>query len=114
LRGGIELFPGFEPSTGAPAIVDLDTRIADAVNKRLKDAKVVEIEITQAIAERVFGWSKSFALLVGIPLALLGVILGILGIKSYTDFTALVTDARTEVTVNWLRFKRRGLPEGCR
>ena len=90
--------PAFATDASAADPAGLDALIGDAVARRLKDAKVVEIETTQAIAERLFGWAKSFGLVVGVPVGLLALVLGGLGIKSYSDFSALVGSARKEVT----------------
>lgn len=75
----------------------LNARIADAISARLKDTKVVEIETAQAIVERTIGWAKSAALVMGVPLALLVVVLAILGLNSWRDFREIVSKARTDV-----------------
>jgi len=98
LSGHVRSPPSFAADAVTAEPADLDARIGDAVGKRLKDAKVVEIEVTRAIAERLFSWAKSFGLIVGVPIGLLGLVLGGLGIKSYADFSTLVGSARKEVT----------------
>jgi F0F1-type ATP synthase membrane subunit b/b' len=90
--------PSFATDDALQRPEDLDVRIAEAIGKRVKEAKVVEIETTQAIAERLLGWAKSFGLVVGVPVALLGVVLGGLGIKGYADFAAYLSSAQKEVT----------------
>jgi len=62
----------------------------------LKDQKALEIETTQAILSRLTDWAKLFGFFVGIPLALLAVVLGFLGIRTYTDFSSRVSKAREE------------------
>jgi hypothetical protein len=90
---------GSPPDAGAAAAVgDLERRIGAALEARLKDGRIVEIETAQAIAERLLGWAKLFGYAVGIPLAVLALALGFLGIRSYNDFTALVASAQTEIT----------------
>ena len=79
--------PSFDPDASASDPVALNAMIAEAVATRVKDAKVVEIETAQAIAERLFGWAKSAALVTGVPLGLLVVVLAVLGIRSWADFT---------------------------
>jgi hypothetical protein len=66
------------------------------VSARLKDQKFVEVEITQAIVSRLSDWAKLFGFFVGIPLALLAIILGFLGVRTYTDFSTKVSAAREE------------------
>src|ERR1700682_1673392 len=65
---------------------------------QLRDQRVVEIETAAAIVERVSGWAKVFAFFVGIPLALLVIVLGGLGVKTFSDFSRMVTDAKAEVS----------------
>ena len=98
LSGIVGSPPSFAADAAGTEPPDLDARIAGAVERRLKDAKVVEIETSQAIAERLFSWAKSLGLVVGVPIALLGLVLGALGVKSYADFSAMVANARKEVT----------------
>jgi hypothetical protein len=98
--------PSFDPDVSASDPVGLKTIIAEAVAARVKDAKVVEIETAQAIAERLFGWAKSAALVTGIPLGLLVVVLGVLGISSWTDFTKRVADGKSEVELHLSNAKK--------
>jgi hypothetical protein len=74
------------------------SQVREIIAERYKDQKVVEIETTQAIADRFLGWSKLLAFVAGIPIALLFLILSILGIKTYTDFSTQVDKARADVT----------------
>lgn len=67
-----------------------------AVSLLLKDAKVIEIETTQAIVSRLTDWAKLFGFLVGIPLALLVTVLSFLGIRTYRDFSSRVRNAKEE------------------
>ncbi len=63
----------------------LHQQIQTTLKKQLQDQKVVEIETTEAIATRLSNWAKLLGFFVGIPLALLGLVLGFLGIKTYDD-----------------------------
>ena len=74
------------------------SQVREIIAERYKDQKVVEIETTQAIADRFLGWSKLLGFVAGIPIALLFLILSILGIKTYTDFSTQVDKARADVT----------------
>jgi hypothetical protein len=74
----------------------IQREVERAVSSRLKDAKVVEIEISQAIVARVTDWAKLFAFLVGIPLTILAAVLGYLGFHTYNDFAASVDLAKKE------------------
>jgi len=79
---------------GAPS---LQQEIATALKKHLKDQKVVEVELTEAIANRLTGWAKTLAYLIGIPLVLLGGALGFLGVRTYSDFSTLSEQAAIRV-----------------
>jgi uncharacterized membrane-anchored protein YhcB (DUF1043 family) len=76
----------------------LRSQVNDIIEQHYKDQRVVEIETTQAIATRLSDWAKLFAFFVGIPIGLLLLILGALGIKTYTDFSNQVEKAKTDVT----------------
>ncbi len=96
LREDSSGFPSFDSdltSTGAK----LDGLVAEAVAARIKDAKVVEIETAQAIAERLFGWAKSAAVITAVPLAILVMILTVLGISNWVDFQTRITASKKEV-----------------
>ncbi len=74
-----------------------DARINDASERRPQDSKLVEYEISEAIADRLIAWAKAFALLLGAPLAVLAVVLATLGIRSYADFRDRVQKGREAI-----------------
>jgi hypothetical protein len=91
-------FPLFAPVRADEAgDAQLDRQIAAALDRRLKDSKVVEYETSEAITERLMGWAKTFGWVVGILLAILFAVLGLLGIKTYSDFKKLAESAGDEV-----------------
>jgi hypothetical protein len=76
-----------------PALKDLASsalrdQVQAIIEQHYKDQKVVEIEITQAIANRLLDWAKLFAFFVGIPITVLLLILGVFGIKTYNDYAS--------------------------
>jgi hypothetical protein len=73
-------------------------QIQVAVRDQLKDQKVVEIEIAQAIAIRLSEWTKLFGFFVGIPLTIFALLLGFLGIRTFADFSHLVEKAQKDAT----------------
>jgi hypothetical protein len=91
------LLPSFETDKDSTSSDNIDTRITEALASRLKDAKVVEIETTQAIAERLFSWTKSFAILAGICLTVLILSLGIVGVSNWADFQNRIADAKKDL-----------------
>ena len=80
--------------TGLSAAVQQE--VARALDARLTDQKTVDIETSQAIVSRLSDWAKLFGFFVGVPLALLFSALGFLGIKTYSDFSARVSQAKEE------------------
>ena len=74
--------------------------VARALDARLKDQKIVEIETTQSIVSRLSDWAKLFGWFVAIPLAILLGVLGALGIRTYSDFTSSVSQAEKEALKN--------------
>ena len=64
---------------------------------RIKDAKVVEVETAQAIAERLLSWAKSAAMVAAVPLTLLAIVLTVLGISNWTDFNSRIAQASKAV-----------------
>jgi hypothetical protein len=80
-----------------PAPADsLDARINAAIDARTKDSKLVEFEVSEAIAERLIKWAQWFGLAVGIPMAILALMLTVLGVRSYRDVRRRLADARLE------------------
>jgi hypothetical protein len=72
-------------------------QVEEILSERFKEQKVVEIETTQAIASRLSDWAKLFAFFVGIPVAALLAIVGMLGIRTYSDFSEKVQKAQNDV-----------------
>jgi uncharacterized protein YoxC len=77
---------------------DLRSEVERVIEARLKDQKLVELDTSLAVAERLTGWAKLFGVFVGIPLSALALLLGFLGIRSYQDFGNLTQRATAEVT----------------
>ena len=97
LSPGASKLPDFGSGFGPLISAGLDAQVAEAVAARIKDAKVVEIETAQAIAERLFGWAKSAAIVTGVPLTLLAIVLAILGISNWSDFRNRIAEGKKEI-----------------
>lgn len=67
--------------------------VENTLNSKLRDQRVVEIETSEVVANKVLGWAKVAGLAIGIPIA----VLGFLGIKSYKDFQAVVEKSESAV-----------------
>ena len=79
-----------------PKIAAFRDEIEEAVKSQLKEQKVIEIETAQAIVARLSEWAKLFGIVVGVPLAILAVVLAVLGIKTYSDFYKDVEKAKND------------------
>jgi uncharacterized phage infection (PIP) family protein YhgE len=71
--------------------------VQDEIDKRFKDQRLVDIETSQAIAERLHGWAKIFAYCVGLPVAALFIVLSVAGIEKYSDFRNLINSVEQGV-----------------
>jgi uncharacterized membrane-anchored protein YhcB (DUF1043 family) len=85
--------PAFK-DLASPALRD---QVHEIIDQHYKDQKVVEIETTQAIANRLLDWAKLLAFFVGIPITVLLLILGVFGIKTYDDFSTQMDKAKADV-----------------
>jgi hypothetical protein len=74
----------------------LDDRIKGVIDARFKDAKLLEVEVAEGVAKRLSEWGKIIAFFIGIPLVIVTTVLGVLGVKSYTDFSNALKQATDE------------------
>jgi DNA repair exonuclease SbcCD ATPase subunit len=72
-------------------------RVEEILGSKFKNQKFIELETSQAIAERLQGWAKLFGFFIGLPVALLVLILSVLGIEKYSDFKNLVDGVEKQV-----------------
>jgi len=66
---------------------ELPQKIRSILKEQFADQKAIEIETTELIAERALRWAKTFGFFVGIPISLLVIFLGFLGLKTWSDIT---------------------------
>ena len=66
-----------------------NSRLAEIQKQSVENKKVIENEITERVVERILGWGKIASWMLGVPVALLVVILGYFGIKSLYDLEVL-------------------------
>lgn len=92
LRRANPLVAGQEDSTDP----NLQQRVESILKEKYKDQKVVELETSEAIVTKLMDWAKTFGLVLGIPLTILGLALGVLGIKTLSDITKLADSAKQE------------------
>jgi hypothetical protein len=64
---------------------DVQNKINETISAQMKDKSLIEIQLASNVSEKLIGWAKIFAYIVGIPIAIVLVILSILGISSYND-----------------------------
>jgi hypothetical protein len=64
---------------------DVDALVAAALDKRIKDRAVVEVELASNVADRLIGWSKTFGIFVAAPIGVLLLILSLFGLSKFDD-----------------------------
>jgi hypothetical protein len=84
-------------TTGYLSDDELRATIRAAIREELADQKVVEVEITESVLERITGWAKTLGFFAGIPLAALLLVLGLLGLKKYSDLWELASAAEQRI-----------------
>jgi hypothetical protein len=87
------------PPAAAAVPTSADAHVNALIDARVKDSKLVEYEVSEAIAERMIKWAQWFALLVGAPLAILALVLTLFGIRSYADFQDRMKKAREAIAI---------------
>jgi hypothetical protein len=73
------------------------SQIQECLRENLKDQKVVDIETSEAIAERFQRWGTWFLVPATILLTVLGLILAPLGLRDYLEFHNTVHQATVEL-----------------
>lgn len=71
--------------------------IDEALKTRFKDQQHVALETSVAVADKLTTWLKLFLYWAAIPLALIAILLGIGGVRTYGDFTSKVTTAESQI-----------------
>jgi hypothetical protein len=84
-------------ATGHLSDEELLTKIRAAIKEELTDQRVVEVEITESVLGRITGWAKTLGFFAGIPLAALLLVLGLLGLKKYSDLWELASAAESKI-----------------
>jgi F0F1-type ATP synthase membrane subunit b/b' len=72
-------------------------QVEKAIQEKFKDQKLVDVETSQAIAERLHGWGKLFGFFVALPVAALLIVLSFLGIERYSDFKSMIGGVEQQV-----------------
>lgn len=85
-------------SPQSPPDADLQQQIRTVLDEKYKDQKVVELETSEAIMARLIDWAKTFGIFVGVPLTILGAVLGLFGIKSVSDVSTLADTGRKDIS----------------
>jgi len=84
-----------------PSLVYLEgfikAQVKESLDARFKDQKLLEVETSQAVIERVKSWTTLFGYFVAIPIALLVLAFAVFGIKEFRDFRALVKSAQDQL-----------------
>ena len=75
-----------------------ESAVQQQIRVQAKDQKLVEVELIEAVVNRLSNWAKLFGFFVGIPVALFLALLGLLGYKTYSDFKSLIDTGKEEIT----------------
>jgi hypothetical protein len=73
------------------------SQVEEYIHETFKDRELVEIKTTEAITERFLKWGKWFLVPATILLTALGLILGFLGFRDYSEFHNTVHRATVEL-----------------
>lgn len=87
---------------------NLRSQVLSVIEERYKDQKLVEAEVAEGIATKLSGWAKLLAFFVGIPLTVVVLILGAIGIKDLVDFTTFVSKAKKDAEENVEKARKEG------
>lgn len=63
----------------------LPGRIDAALEKRVKDQKIVEVETAELLADRAIKWLRTLGFFLGIPAAAIVAVVSFLGLRTYSD-----------------------------
>jgi hypothetical protein len=91
-------------SEGAQS-ADIDAAVAAALDKRIKDRSVVEVELASNVADRLIGWSKTFGVFVAAPVGILLLILSLFGLSKFDDVRQAANRAETSLAAAEKRAK---------
>ncbi len=72
-------------------------QVQESIEEKFKDQKLVDIDTSQAIAERLHGWAKMFGFFVALPFTALLIVISVAGIEKYSDFKKLVDSVDLQV-----------------
>jgi len=75
----------------------LKQQLEAAFDARFKDGQVVQVEITEAIAEKLSNWARMLGFFIGVPITVLLLVLGFLGYSKFSDFSNLVEDRKSKL-----------------
>jgi hypothetical protein len=77
---------------------NLQQQIQSVLDEKYKDQKLVELETSEAIVTKLLEWAKTFGIVIGVPLTILGALLGFFGIKSVSDMRTLADSGRKDIS----------------
>lgn len=73
----------------------IDDRIAVEIGKKLRDQKLVEYEVGEAVVVRLLSWGRGLAILVGLIISMLGYF----GFSEISGTSAFVRDAKKQIEI---------------
>lgn len=86
----------------------IESYIDHVLGSRFKDHRLVELELAEAVLERLTKWAKLYGFFVLLPLA---VLLGVVGIRTYSDVAGVVEKGKRDITATYDKERRRAQAE---
>jgi hypothetical protein len=102
-----------ESHTGQPVADSVppdkvETLVQEFLDKKTKDASLVEVEIAAKVTDRLISWAKAFGFLLGLPIAFVLIVLAVLGFSKFEDVrnAADRADARLTTAMQQVEMQR--------
>jgi hypothetical protein len=81
------------------------SQVEKTIQERFRDQKLIDVETSQAVAERLMAWAKLLGFFIGMPLVVLVIILSVSGIEKYSDFKNKINNIERQVEPQIARAK---------
>jgi len=82
-----------------------------ALKEQLRDQKLVELETVENITLRLQQWAKLFVFFMAIPITLFLIILALMGISTYSDFSKRVSDVEDRINERVSEFEQQAIQD---
>jgi hypothetical protein len=86
------------PTCGRTRTDDVRAMVDDRIRAHLVDKDLVEVQLTEAVADRLLKWAKVFGSFAAVPAAILLAILVVLDVQNYNELKTKIDGAEKDVT----------------